>query len=219
MSYRPFFIRRLRLRFGLRSLLVLIAVTAAGVGLAAQRVADMRIQRSVAAELQRLGGYVRWDAPQPLPNWLARLAGEEFLANVDLVECDGPSVNDETLVQLEKLHGLTWLMLDSDRITDQGLRRIANLSELGRLDLASRQITDAGLVALERLSNLRWLALRRTQVTLAGVERLRGALPECHIQWQPKSEPASAAPSPDKPRSNGTLDLTDHRLAKPARLR
>jgi hypothetical protein len=199
--------------------LVLIAAAAVAVGLVERRASSGRIQRSVAAEVQRLGGYVRFEVTNPGPAWLMRLLGADFFADVYLVECDNPRVGDETLVHLEKLHRLEWLLLDSDQISDAGVRRLANLTALGRLDLGSRQITDDGIAALERLSNLRWLALRRTQVTPAGVERLRRALPNCQIQWERPSFRGTPSAFPEvAPLDNGP-ELAQNRLLNPAWLR
>ncbi len=195
-------------RFSLRSLLVLIAVIAAGVGVAGRRVAEVRTERSVAAEIQRLGGYLRFQERAPVPEWLTRWLGEDFFADLYLAEIDSPLLSDDTLVQLAKLRHLEWLLLDSDRITDRGLRRIAKLSELCRLDLASRHITDDGLAALETLRNLRWLALRRTQVTSQGVERLRSVLPDCEVHWDPPVVPTAPSPPADESQS------TSNRLAQ-----
>ncbi len=180
--------------------MLLIAAAAAAVGVAERRAADVRVQRSVAAEIQRLGGYLRWEVLEPAPAWLVSLLGEDFFADVTLVECDSRLVGDETLVHLAKLQRIEWLLLDSDRITDQGLKRMAKLTKLRRLDLASRQITDDGLVSLESLANLHWLALRRTRATLAGVERLRRALPNCEIHWEPPVGPDSTSPAPSQGR-------------------
>jgi hypothetical protein len=194
-----------RLRYRLRSLLVLIAVAAVCVGFVERYVAARRVQQSVAAEIERLGGYVRWEVCDPGPAWLVNLLGADFFAEVYLVECDSSPVGDDTLVQLAKLGRLEWLLLDSDRITDQGLRRIAGLSQLVRLDLSSRQITDDGLDSLARLSNLRWLALRRTRITLAGMERFRLALPNCQVQWDGPAGPSSPSAAPaESPATSGT---------------
>jgi hypothetical protein len=219
MSHEPVRPTGRRLRYGLRSLLVLIAIAAVAVGFVQRRAANLRIQRSVAAEIQRLGGYVRFEVTDPGPAWLMRLLGTDFFADVYLVECDSPQLGDDTLLHIEKLHRLEWLLLDSDQISDAGVRRIANLTALGRLDLGSQQITDDGIAALQRLSNLRWLALRRTQVTPAGVERLRQALPNCQIQWERPSFRGTPSAFPEIPPLDAGPELAQNRLFDPNWLR
>ena len=56
------------------------------------------------------------------------------------------------------------------------------MTNLRVLQLIGTQVTDAGLVHLEGLTNLGVLYLKGTQVTDAGENRLRTALPNCHVR-------------------------------------
>ena len=79
-----------RIRFSLRSLLLSIAVTSTVAAAVGWRAAQVRIERSIAAEITRLGGYVRFEEQTPRPDWLAYLLSEDWFAQLYLIECDSP---------------------------------------------------------------------------------------------------------------------------------
>ena len=101
------------------------------------------------------------------------------------------NVTDDGLKAVEPLKNLRRLHLENTKITDAGLAHVKDLAKLEYLNLYATQVTDSGLSQLEGLKNLRSLYLWQTKVTPAGVDKLKQALPQCHIDtgWQ---EPAKA---------------------------
>ncbi|MGA2031646.1 MAG: leucine-rich repeat domain-containing protein [Thermoguttaceae bacterium] len=89
------------------------------------------------------------------------------------------------LEDLEGLPQLKELRLYDAKITDAGLEHVKGLTGLQALYLDKARVTDVGLVHLQGLSQLRELSLFGTQVTGAGVKKLREALPNCKIAWEP----------------------------------
>ncbi|QDU73302.1 hypothetical protein Pan97_02710 [Bremerella volcania] len=53
------------------------------------------------------------------------------------------------------------------------------------LDLERTAVTDAALPEFARLHRLQYLNLRRTPTSEAAIEKLREAMPECQIAWEP----------------------------------
>ena len=121
-----------RLRFSLRSLLILTALVAAAAGIVGRRIHQVRHREQHRRRDPAAGGLRPIRRARPAPQWLVRLLGEDFFADLYLVESDSPSVDDQMLAQLAKLPRLEWLVLDSDRITDRGLRQLAALDGLRR---------------------------------------------------------------------------------------
>ncbi|MCK4283191.1 MAG: hypothetical protein KAX44_02655, partial [Candidatus Brocadiae bacterium] len=72
-------------------------------------------------------------------------------------------------------------------ITDAGLAYLKDLGQLRELHLTHCfRITDAGLAHLEDLGQLRRLAIFGCwRITDAGVQRIRKALPQCHVSGRP----------------------------------
>ena len=137
---------------------------------------------------------------------LKRLRGLHNLEHLSLLRTQ---VTDDGLKNLADMTCLRWLMLSSN-FSDSGLAHLAGLTNLEGLHISSPNITDAGLKHLRGLTNLREVSLFNiphvtdaglqhlmrltslesldlydTQVTPEGVERLKRALPECKIDYQP----------------------------------
>ena len=119
------------------------------------------------------------------------------LTNLWSLELNETAIGDEGLKYLRGLSKLARLHLTKTRVTDAGLAYLRGLPRLGLLEISDVQVTDAGLVHLEGLTNLGTLNLTPTKIneelcgefesriTDAGVEKLRQALPECAIHFQP----------------------------------
>ena len=102
------------------------------------------------------------------------------LQGLDL--CVDLKVNYRGLKQIEPLKQLRSLRVTGKAITDNGIiRSISGMATLEYLSLEYTAVSDAGLASLRRLPRLKWLDVRGTNVTAAGVEKLRRALPACHI--------------------------------------
>lgn len=92
-------------------------------------------------------------------------------------------ISDATLAVIGDLSELQNLYLVETETTDEGIRYLQGLSKLRKLNLARTGITDNGLIYLERLSSLEVVRVAETAVTREGAQRLREALPNCHIAW------------------------------------
>ena len=169
---------RLRLRFSLRSLLMLMSACAIGLGWWSTRAEQQR--RAVAA-IRAAGGQVLYDfqatgAPAPSPAWLGSLLPDDYLANVDAVWLP-PDATDEHLRPVGELTSLRRLSLGGTLIGEAGLSHLTELENLEELFLDGVRMRGAGLeptsaIALERLPNENGMELSR--VALAHVGELTG---------------------------------------------
>jgi hypothetical protein len=137
------------------------------------------------------------------------LLGDDFFN--DVVAAD--LFADYEMDHLKVLPQLQQLVLDSTEVTDAGLKNLAALPRLQRLlfggggheftrlgddNLKSltlirtmapgTKVTDDGLEYLVRLTGLQELLLGGTQITEQSVKKLRQALPNCQIQWEPPTQ-------------------------------
>ena len=80
------------------------------------------------------------------------------------------------------------LKLNDNRVWDNNsMEALSQLPALHTLELRRTNITDASVESLSKL-NLRSLDISQTRITQEGVERLRQALPDCDIRYEPISE-------------------------------
>src|SRR5690606_11819621 len=85
------------------------------------------------------------------------------------------------LTCIHKFKNLRNLSLEATDISGKDLPDLATVPLLERLWLNDTGIGDDDLVPLEKLQRLTSLDLSRTRVTPQGVERLKAALPACHV--------------------------------------
>jgi hypothetical protein len=145
------------------------------------------------------------DASQRRVHGLAGLTALEGLSVSD------KSFDDQAMAELEGMSHLRWLDLGGTKITSTGIGKLHAASELerlelermhiddsamptisrmrmlGHLDLSGTGVTDTGLASLSTLKELRRLDLFGTCVTSEGVRRLQASLPNCHIEWSPRT--------------------------------
>jgi len=173
---------RRRLQFGLRTLLLAVAVCAAACSWFAVRKHRASQQR---AAIEALGdrAWVVYDyqldadglhiegAEPPGPAWLRNLLGDDFFADAEVV-WSSTDFDDDDLAHLAGLARLRRLQLARSRVTDEGLAHLKSLPELENLSLSSTRITDAGLVHLKQLPKLEALGLDYTGATDAGLVHL-----------------------------------------------
>jgi hypothetical protein len=184
---------RLRFQFSLRTLLVLITLSAVLCSSVAVGVKMRQVnrEREVEATVKRWHGQVVWSEPSG-PTWLLSLLGGDCVGHIETVSIGYPHVYDSILgVQtpitdagLEQLKGLSRLRklrLDENRITDARLEQLKDLGQLEELSLCGNPITDAGLEQLRSLGRLQQLLLIETKCTDAGIKELQKALPNCKI--------------------------------------
>lgn len=161
--------KRFRLQFGLRGLLVGATLVGVGLGYLAARMQAGSRQAALEAALAARGAIVYFENPHAswLPaNWMARLGWRVPVVVV------GPTIDDEGLQLIGQLHGLRTLRLEGTKITDAGLARLRGLSTVEYLDLAQTGVGDEGLKSVAALSSLTTLKLNETQVGDAGIMHL-----------------------------------------------
>jgi hypothetical protein len=170
------------LRFSLRSLLILILVTAVWLS---WMVRSAHIQRDAVAAVQLAGGDVYYDTVLKNGQWVRtrrRLAstwlidhvGIDFISDVTLVNLirEEPDV-ESVLNHVARLERLEDLMIQSRYTTDTDLVCIKELRDLRRLTLVRGHVTGAGLVYVKGLARLEGLYLYDTPVTDAGLFYLK----------------------------------------------
>lgn len=173
-------LHRLPLRLSVRSLLVLVLLVGATLGLIVHRA---RVQRDAVAAIERAGGGVmyEWQFKDGIPNregtprvpkWLVDLVGVDYFGSAVYVifirEC-----RDQDLAQIGRLRRLERLDIGHSRVTDAGLAHLEGLNRLQLLDLAGTPISDRGLVHLGRLTGLEILYLNFTTVGDTGLAHLK----------------------------------------------
>ncbi len=189
-------LKRRRLQYSLRSLLVFMLLANVAMAWFFPRWRAATRQREAVAAIRAMGGHVtynyeaRWDAareaPVPArapsgPAWARKLLGEDFFADV---VCAGPPftpiydplnaspITDACLEHIGRLTHVESLGLRDSHVTDAGLQNLRGLACLRELDLANTRVTDAGLRHLEKVPSLETLDLTGTQVTDAGLRQL-----------------------------------------------
>ena len=149
-------------------------------------------QREAVNVFRRFPGIITYDYQhhgQPGPAnrpWSCRLLGDDLAANIDFVclGCD-KRFTDDTLAHVESLPRLRVLRIGGAAVTDCGLRRLKTLTRLEYLSLARTKVTDSGLDCLAEMPSLHEVNLHGSGVTLDGVKKLRKAMPNCKVSWEP----------------------------------
>lgn len=137
---------RLRLRFSLRSLLMVMGACGVVLGLWANRAERQR--RAVAA-IRAAGGQVLYDFQAigdeaPYPVWLSSLLPDDYLADPDAVWLP-PSATDDHLRPVGELTSLRRLSLGGAGIGEAGLSHLTDLKDLEELFLDGVRMRGAGL--------------------------------------------------------------------------
>lgn len=177
-----------RIRFSIRTLLILIAFAAVLAFFLSRQVHRAGDQRRVVTRLLNLGGTVRYDyentgdrpnefdskAHPPGPAWFHDLIGDEHFQDVVLVNLRDKPITDDQLVELTRLPKLENLNLTNTKITGAGLVHIGRLSNLQYLSLGNTQVDDDGLRHIANSERLWALILDGTNVTDEGLKHLKG---------------------------------------------
>jgi len=108
--------------------------------------ADDRRELNAVAEIEKLGGSVRY--AEEMPD-----------TPVTQVNFTGLPVTDADLVHLKGLTDLRIVTLDSTQVSDAGLIHLRELANLRHLDIRNTQVTDAGMEHVAGLTNLQYLTL------------------------------------------------------------
>ncbi len=178
-------------QYSIRTLFIITTLFAIACSWYAYEMQKAAKRRAAIAEIEKLGGWVRYyDAnrskklgePPAWYSWLRKLHGDEYLGNVVVVSfVVANELTDDGLVHLKELTSVESVQLGFTPITDDGLVHLKGLVYLKELTLIDPTITDDGLVHLKGLKNLESLDLVCMQVTEEGVKKLQEALPNCEI--------------------------------------
>ena len=147
---------RRHLRLSLRSLLVLVLLTASGMSWI---VHSAHVQRDTVAAIERAGDKVwydwEWKNGRPNPNghfwwpkWLVDRIGVDYFGHVASVYAS--RVSDAELVHIGKLRWLECLLLSRSFVTDAGLANLVGMRSLLVLNLQHTKISNARAHALRR---------------------------------------------------------------------
>jgi len=117
---------------------------------------------------------------------LAKLAPLKRLKFLYLFKTD---ITDAGLEQLKELPRLEVLCLDQTLITDAGIKSLEGLPRLEKLHVHSRvPLSDAAIDSLSKHVRLFELKVGGPGFTEQGIVRLREALPNCTVHYDPKAE-------------------------------
>jgi len=206
------------LRFGLRTMLGMIAIIAVCIGWPTSPIQKhqrrVRSQQQAVVRLQAMGATVEYDfydvkgGVAPGPKWLRESMGIDHFSDAIGVYITSPSaigsvifqsglqmsstadkpVTDVDLTVLAGLTRIKKLHLTNVRVTGCGLQHLRCLKSLEQLSISHMPITDADLIHLHGLTNLKSVFFSNTQVTQTGIQTLQEKLPNCSIQLDPIDE-------------------------------
>lgn len=165
--------RQLR-QFGLRTLLIAVALTALVLGLWRGVIDPIHRQHAAVTYLTDLGGRAEWRVSGPA--WLRRIVGNYYFTQVDAVNLHRARIKDDDLQVLQDLPSVRRVYLSGTDVSREGLEHLQKLPQLERLALWRTSVTDADLKPLAEISTLQVLDLQETKTTercLAGLSLLR----------------------------------------------
>jgi hypothetical protein len=174
--------KRRWLRFGVRTLLVLVTLFCVWLGWFMHGVHK---QRKAAARLEKYGAELvyfpvftmrPWNdiLPRSVRRGLNASLPSDDWRRLTSVNVESADFQDKDLDILADLPHLDRLRLPGTSITDAGLQRLAGLKagKLILLDLRQTKITDTGLAHISKMKRLEWLFLAGTGVSDAGMKEV-----------------------------------------------
>jgi hypothetical protein len=190
---------RLRwLRFGLRTLFVLVLAIGVGLGWFAAKLRRARLQRNAAIAVVSLNGTVDYGknfrleswgrlplGPPPTSHaWLRKRFGDDLFDSVTgVVFFRQAGVTDADMALLDAFPDLEGLHISKAPVAD--LSHLAHLRSLQRVMLSEIPISDASLTSIASLPKLTHVNLSRTRIGDAGLAIL-GTMPQLRsldLQW------------------------------------
>ncbi len=169
--------RRVRLRFSLRTVLLLVTIACLWLGWVVNRA---RTQRAAVDAIQSAGGTIRFDyhengprswstAGRPRgPQWLRSRLGSEYFDHPVYVGLFNTPQSQEWIAAFNQLPPIKSLLLSGRHVNDETLAQLTGSTTLLELSLSNSSISDKGLEHLAKFPNLRWLVLNHTTITDAG---------------------------------------------------
>lgn len=169
-------------RFSLRTLLLVILISAVPIGWLTARVRYERRQQATLAPWREMGRVSAWNydddkrrlrmvALEPTKSVLTDRERSSF-NTLGRLRLGGPMVTDAWLANFRGADQLRFLELDGTGIGDAGLAHVATLRGLESLSLNQTAVTDAGMKHLTALSNLRDVQLYKTGISDKGLLEL-----------------------------------------------
>lgn len=147
------------LQFRLRTLLVIITLTAVGLSCYYGYIEPYGRQHEAGLALAGKGVSMEWRSARPA--WLVAVLGlaidRAVLQDCVAVHAEHAGLKDDDLVHLRQMPQLRRLYLARNPISDKGLEHLVGLQRLERLSLWGTNITDDGLRHVGQLSALRVL--------------------------------------------------------------
>jgi imidazolonepropionase-like amidohydrolase len=149
---------------------------------AATRIAGSfaEVQKTAAAEIERLGGKVEFNANKDvvkidLNN--AKIADADLkklepFSELEWLDLRITTIGDEGVSHLKNLRKLKFLNLFRTNLSDKGLADLQGLTQLETLLIGGTRVSDDGLKNLERMTRLKKISVFRTAVTDAGLKHL-----------------------------------------------
>jgi len=150
--------RRRWYQFSVRTLLIMVTISAVPLGWVGWKLEQGRRERAVIAWIEEMGGYVKFVGAEK-KSWWEEWTDKWFGKRVHLVNLYGAQVSD--LSPLAKMKSVSFLNLDNTQVSD--LSPLAEFKNLEALWLDKTQVTD--LSPLTELKSLESLSLNRTQVS------------------------------------------------------
>jgi hypothetical protein len=178
-----------RLRFSLRTFLVLICIIGALLGLAAHRIEKGKQRWAKIAELQRLGVHVGFtdDARQWTPdvienmNWWQSWREADRAQKLTVVMFSSETPPPRAFELIHDFPDIAIVHLYGPDVDDRLMDELVRHKNIQHLDLFETQITEQGLARLSELPNLNSLYLPRG-TTDAGLAHIAG-LPRLRRLW------------------------------------
>jgi hypothetical protein len=166
---------KLRPRFRLKTLLVLMTALAVWLGIWMRQVHE---RRELVARIEGMGGTVAFEHQQPSARgaqaagspragWL-RWLDQETCNDVSQVTLRGATVTNADLRRLVAFQRLESLEVHATRVTPEGLRPLQQLPRLRFLFLSGLAADDEGMTELAGLKNLEFLWLDGEGGSLVG---------------------------------------------------
>jgi hypothetical protein len=191
---------RFKPRFGLRTLLLTMAIGGLALGWVGNKMREVYQQRQITKQIYAGGFYSTFQ--DTMPPWVFRRFGmngtlayggldgvgnNESVRADDLAVLDGlpyhslslnvSDVTDEILLHLKPVPSLKRFDAQMTGLGDTALAHLAQFERLEAIDVRGTKVTDTGVANLRRLTRLKILILNNTSVTDGAVRHLQ-AMPQ-----------------------------------------
>jgi hypothetical protein len=187
-------LRDLRMRYRLRTLMVLLAVACVPLAIWTHR---SREQRRVVTQIRKNGGWVRYDfqrdvrgqpAESHIPKVLLSRLGEDYFHEVREVETHSAA----DMAELSRLRNIDCLHINVPTLTDADFLPVALLRKLKGIDIygnvtdPNTRISDRSMELLARLPALEGVNVESSLITAEGLAKLAGST---SLRWLNVSSP------------------------------